>query len=112
MKLKIYHNNRCSKSRQCLALIPSEKVEIINYLETPLNKEELASLIQKIGINPSELIRKGETIWKENYKGKDLSEEDCLNAMVHHPKLMERPIVESGNKAIVCRPPELVNSFL
>ncbi len=112
MKLKIYHNNRCSKSRQCLALIPSDKVEIINYLETPPSREELVKLINKLGIQPSELIRKSEAIWKENFKGKTMSEDEHIDAMASYPKLIERPIVVKGDKAVVCRPPELVNQFL
>ena len=112
MKLTIYHNNRCSKSRQCLALIPSDHVEVVNYLENPLTKDQLTDLIHKLGIQPSELIRKGEAIWKEQYKGKDLSEDQIIDAMVAHPKLMERPIVVKGDKALVCRPPELVEQFL
>jgi arsenate reductase len=106
--MKIYHNNRCSKSRQCLALIPKEGVKIIDYINNPLTKEELVTLIKKIGITPMELVRKGEAIWKENYKGENLSDNEIIDAMVANPKLIERPIVETENKAVVCRPPELV----
>ncbi|MBT8326385.1 MAG: arsenate reductase (glutaredoxin) [Bacteroidia bacterium] len=112
MSIKIYHNNRCSKSRQCLNLMPQEGVEIIDYLKNPLNKSELKALISKMDIQPSELIRKGETIWKENFKGKTMNEDDYLDAMAAYPKLIERPIVEAGDKALVCRPPELVLEFL
>ena len=106
--MKIYHNNRCSKSRQCLALIPQDGVEIIDYINNPLTKAELRDLIKKIGITPMELVRKGEAIWKENYKGKDLSDRQIIDAMVANPKLIERPIVETEDSAVVCRPPELV----
>jgi arsenate reductase len=106
--LKIYHNNRCSKSRQCLALIPKEGVKIIDYINNPLTKEELSTLIKKIGITPIELVRKGETTWKENFKGKKLSDSEIIDAMAANPKLIERPIVETENKAVICRPPELV----
>ncbi len=110
--MKIYHNNRCSKSRQCLALIPQKGIEIIDYINNPLTKEELSVLIKKMDIKPSELIRKGEAIWKENYKGKPMTEEEHIDAMIANPKLIERPIVETQDKAIVCRPPELVLNFL
>jgi arsenate reductase len=110
--MKIYHNNRCSKSRQCLALIPQDGVEIIDYINNPLTKAELRDLIKKIGITPMELVRKGEAIWKENYKSKDLSDSQIIDAMVANPKLIERPIVETEDSAVVCRPPELVLEML
>ena len=112
MKVKIYHNNRCSKSRQCLALMPNDNIEIVDYIKNPLTKNELAALISKMDINPSQLIRKKEAIWKENFKTNSLSEEECLEAMTKYPKLIERPIVETKDKALVCRPPELVLEFL
>jgi len=110
--LKIYHNNRCSKSRQCLALMPTEGVEIIDYIKNPMSKAELSALITKIGISPMQLIRKGEPVWKENYKGKELTDAELVDAMVANPKLIERPIVETKDKALVCRPPELVLEML
>jgi len=110
--MKIYHNNRCSKSRQCLALLPRDGIEIIDYINSPLSKDELSLLIKKLNIKPIELIRKGEAIWKENFKGKELTDNQIVDAMVSNPKLIERPIVEKDGKAIVCRPPELVFAFL
>ena len=110
--LKIHHNNRCSKSRQCLALVPTEGVEIIDYIRNPMTKAELNALIQKIGITPMELVRKGEAVWKENYKSKELTDTEVVAAMVANPKLIERPIVETNDKAMVCRPPELVLEIL
>lgn len=106
--MRIYHNNRCSKSRQCLALMPSKGIEIIDYIKNPLTKDALSALINKIGITPLQLVRKGEAVWKENYKGKDLSDAEIIDAMVANPKLIERPIVETEDKALVCRPPELI----
>lgn len=110
--MKIYHNNRCSKSRQCLALMPTEGIEIVDYIKNPMTKTELSALIKKIGITPMQLIRKEEPVWKENYKGKDLSDAEIIDAMVANPKLIERPIVETEDKAVVCRPPELVLEML
>jgi len=93
-------------------LIPQDGVEIIDYINNPLTKVEFTALIKKIGIAPMELVRKGEAIWKENYKGKDLSDSQIIDAMVANPKLIERPIVETEDKAMVCRPPELVLEML
>jgi arsenate reductase len=93
-------------------LIPQDGVEIIDYINNPQTKAELSDLIKKIGITPMELLRKGEAIWKENYKGKDLSDSQIIDAMVANPKLIERPIVETEDKAMVCRPPELVLEML
>ena len=110
--MKIYHNNRCSKSRQCLALMPSDGVEIVDYINHPLSKAELTALLKKLGIAPIELVRKGEAIWKENYKSKELTDSEIIEAMVANPRLIERPIVETEDKALICRPPELVHQFL
>ena len=110
---RIYHNPRCSKSRQALDLLRNNGIEpeVIEYLKTPLSEEELSSLIQKLGIEPSELIRKSEQIFKVEYNGKDLSSAEWLQAMIKHPKLMERPIIENKSSAIIGRPPELALSI-
>jgi arsenate reductase len=92
--------------------MPQDGVKIIDYINNPLTNKELTALIHKIGIKPIHLVRKGEAIWKENYKGKDLSDSEIIEAMVANPNLIERPIVESNEKALVCRPPELVLEFL
>lgn len=111
--MKIYHNPRCTKSRQTLAIIEDagKEVEIIKYLEDIPSAKELKELIQLLGIQPVELIRKNEAVWKENYKGKALSDDELIEAMITHPKLIERPIVVSGKKAVLGRPPENVNSL-
>lgn len=108
--MKIYHNPRCSKSRETLKLITDNGVtpEIIDYLKTPPSKKEITDLVEKLDVKPEMIIRKGESIYKENYKGKTLTDEEWVDAMVLHPKLMERPIVIKGNKAIIGRPPTLV----
>ncbi len=108
--MKIYHNPRCSKSRETLGIIQDagKSVEIIEYLKELPSKVELASLLKSLGLKAEQIIRKGEVVYKENYKGKTLSEDEWLDAMVKFPKLMERPIVVEGNKAILGRPPQNV----
>ena len=112
--MKIYHNPRCSKSRQTLNLIKEKgvEVEIIEYLKVIPSEKELSSIIKFLGIKPEKLLRKGEVDYKENFKGKILSDEEWISAMVQYPKLIERPIVVSGNKAILGRPPENVLDLL
>jgi arsenate reductase len=85
---------------------------VIRYLDTPPSKEELAELVALLGISPKDLIRKGEAIYKEQFKGKELSDQEWLEAMVKHPKLIERPIVVEGGKAVLGRPPENVKELL
>lgn len=108
--MKIYHNPRCAKSRQTLALLQGNGVEpeIILYLNTVPSFKELKCLIEKLGISPIQLIRKGELVWKENFKGKDLSDDEIIQAMITYPKLIERPIVVKDQKAVLGRPPENV----
>ncbi len=112
--ITIYHNSRCTKSREGLALVEQtdQPFVIRKYLEDPFTKEELTSVIEKLGIPPIELVRTKEKIWIEDYKGKDLTDKDIIEAMLLHPKLIERPIVVNGNKAIIARPKELVNKIL
>ena len=90
--MKIYHNPRCGKSREGLAILQESKLpfEIINYIETPLSKSELSEIIKLLGISPIDLVRKNEAIWKENYKGKNLSDSEIITAMVKNPKLIEK----------------------
>ncbi|MDD3722077.1 MAG: arsenate reductase (glutaredoxin) [Lutibacter sp.] len=112
--MKIYHNPRCGKSREGLAILQESKLpfEIINYLETPLSTDELAKIIKLLDIPPIDLVRKNEAIWKENFKGKNLSNSEIIAAMVKNPKLIERPIVINNGKAVIGRPPELIKSIL
>ncbi len=112
--LKIYHNPRCSKSRQGLEILEQsgKDFEIIKYLEDIPSKKELTSVIELLGITPEQLVRKNEAIWKENYRGKQLSDEEIINAMIQHPKLIERPIVVDGKKAVIGRPPETIKTIL
>ena len=112
--IKILHNNRCSKSRCTLDILNEKGVEyeIVNYLENPPTELELAEIIKLLGIKAEGLVRKGESVFKEHYKGKILSEKDWIKAMVKFPKLIERPIVINGDKAIIGRPPEGVLTIL
>ena len=111
---KIYHNPRCSKSRQTLALLQenNEDAEIIEYLNNSPSEGELKSIIQMLGITPLDLIRKGEIIFKEKYKGKNLTDNQWIGVMVKNPILIERPIVIKNGKAVLGRPPENVFDIL
>ena len=113
-KIKVYHNNRCSKSRQALALVNtiSTDVEIIDYINQRVDKKDFLQVIKALEISPNELLRKGESDYKNHIKGKNLNEEQIIDLMLEYPKLIERPIVICEGKAIVARPPELVNDFL
>ena len=108
MLITIYHNPRCSKSRQALAIIVSKTSEykVIEYLKKPLTFKEIKLLLSELNIKPIELIRIQESIWKENYKSKVMDDDKIINTIVNHPKLMERPIVTTNKKAILGRPPE------
>lgn len=110
----IYHNPRCSKSRGALALLEERGItpEVVRYLDTPPTREELAGLLAKLGMRPSELVRRGEDVFRTEYAGRELSEDEWLDALVTHPVLIERPIVVSGDRAVVARPPEKVLELL
>ncbi len=114
--MKIYHNPRCSKSRQCLAIVeekvPETEIEIVKYLDTPLSETQLKEIIELLDIKPIELVRKNEKIWKEHYKSLTLTDDEVIKAMCEHPKLIERPIVIYNHKAIIGRPPEKVLDIL
>ncbi|AWV98167.1 arsenate reductase (glutaredoxin) [Arcticibacterium luteifluviistationis] len=112
--MKIYHNSRCSKSRDSYNLLKEKGVdfETIEYLKNPLTETELTKLLAKLNIPAEDLIRKGEPTYKENFKGKKLSETEWIAAMVKFPKLIERPIIVKGNKAVIGRPIEKVIELL
>ncbi len=114
-ELTIYHNPRCSKSRQALALLEQKgaAITVVRYLDDPLGAPAIKSLLGKLGMAPRELLRKGEAVYKENQLGDEsLSDEALIQAMVETPVLMERPIVVSGDRAVVGRPPETVLELL
>ncbi|MBN9284180.1 MULTISPECIES: arsenate reductase (glutaredoxin) [Flavobacterium] len=104
--ITIYHNPRCSKSREGLCLLEDKGItfETVKYLDQPLSKEELRSIIGKLNIKPIELVRQKESLWIDNYKGKTLSDEAVIEILSEHPKLIERPIVINGDKAVIGRP--------
>ena len=110
----IWHNPRCSKSRQTLALLQEHGIEpeVRLYLEAPPSFEELAEVIYKLGIGPWELLRRGETTFKELSLGKDSATQGIIEAMCRHPILIERPVVIRGNNAALGRPPENVLTLI
>ena len=113
MNIKIYHNPRCTKSRQTLALLEKKTTDfkIIEYLKNPLSFDEIKEIIEKLAIKPIDLIRKNEQIWKDNYKGKEMTDLEIIKAMEGNPKLIERPIVINEKNGIIGRPPEKVLSL-
>ncbi len=112
--LTIYHNTRCSKSRQTLDLLhdAGQEVEVVEYLKTPPTAAQLKAILQKLGMRPEQLLRKGEALYKENYKGKTMTDEEWIEVMVEHPVLIERPIVVKDDTAVLGRPPENVLRLL
>ena len=115
MSITIYHNPRCSKSRETLNLLQSKNIEpsVVEYLKTPLSHEQISTLVSQLGFNSArDLMRTKE----EQYKALNLKDENSesvlIDAMVNHPKLIERPIVVNNNKAALGRPPENVLSVL
>lgn len=108
--IKIFHNNRCSKSRCGIDVLENsgKPYEVIKYLENTPSFDELKNIISILNIKPIELVRKNEAIWKSNFKGKVLSDSDIINAMIENPKLIERPIIINGDKAVIGRPAELI----
>lgn len=115
MKATIYHNPRCSKSRQTLAILEEQEVdiEIIEYLKASPDKKTLSDVLKKLCIRPAALLRKGESVYKELGLADKLDDDDAiLDAMIKNPILIERPIVLANNKACIGRPPESVLDIL
>ncbi|WP_298486363.1 arsenate reductase (glutaredoxin) [uncultured Maribacter sp.] len=112
--ITIYHNPRCSKSRQGLQALENSGKEftIKKYLEDVPSEKELKDIIDKLKISPLELVRKNEAVWKELYKGKSLSDAEIIKVMATHPKLIERPIVIKNNTAVIGRPLENITNLL
>ena len=112
-KYTIYHNPRCSKSREALGLLEEEgvEIEIIKYLQDIPTEEQLLLLLSKLHLKPFDIVRKGEKLYKEEYKNLTLNDHEWTRVMMENPKLIERPIVVKGNKAIIGRPPSLVKEL-
>jgi arsenate reductase len=115
LEIIIYHNPRCSKSRQTLALLEENGIQpvIIDYLQTPPTHQQLDSILRGLEMQPRELMRKGETQYKElSLADESLSRDQLIDAMVQNPKLIERPIVVAGDEIVIGRPPENVLTIL
>ena len=112
--LTIFHNPKCSKSRETLALLEHRGLapRIVEYLTTPPSAAELARIVKQLGIAPEALVRKGEDVYKAKYAGRTLSDAEWIAAMVADPVLIERPIVVANGKAAIGRPPERVLELL
>lgn len=108
MPIRIYHNPRCSKSRQALQLLQNAgaELEIVEYLKAPLDADGLADLLRRLGMRGADLLRKGQAEYKDLGLNADVSDAQAIAAMVQHPILMERPVVVAGPRALVARPPE------
>ncbi|QAR31250.1 arsenate reductase (glutaredoxin) [Ornithobacterium rhinotracheale] len=112
--IKVFHNPRCSKSRAALQYLENknQKFEIYKYLDEKISENQIKDILAKTGLKPIDLVRTNEDIWKENYKGKDLTDEQIISVIVENPKLLERPIVINGDRAVVARPTEKIDEIL
>lgn len=112
--MKLYHNPRCQKSRETLALLEEKGLafEIVLYMTEPLLPNDIEQLLAKLDIDAIDLIRTSEKIWKEELKDLELHEDELILMMIEHPQLMQRPILENGEKAAIGRPPKKVLEIL
>jgi len=113
-KLIVYHNARCSKSREALALLAEKGIEteVVEYLKTPLTKKLLKNLLMKLNLKPIDIIRTNEDIFKKKFKGKNFKDEEWIQILIENPTLLQRPIVVDEYKAVIARPPESVLEFV
>lgn len=113
MKYTVYHNPRCSKSRMAVNYLEAQNkdFEVVEYLKDVPSNDELREILNKLDMKPEDLLRKGESIFKEKFKGKNLTEDQWITAMLENPKLIERPIVIKGNRAVVARPTEKIEEL-
>ncbi|EIA07912.1 arsenate reductase [Flavobacterium frigoris PS1] len=112
--IQIYHNPRCGKSRNCLAMLDDsgQDHEIIKYLEQPPTYIELVSLLKKLNMKPLQLVRQKEKIWIQNFKNKTMTDDEIIQAMISNPILIERPIVIKEGKAIIGRDLDKLTAFI
>lgn len=106
--ITIYHNGECSKCRGALEIMQEQHIphEVRWYLADPLSEEELTALLKKLALEPSALVRKSEPLYKQQFEGKNIAEMEWLKILAANPILIERPIIEKGNTALIARPPE------
>lgn len=115
MDVVIYHNPRCSKSRQTLEILKDNSIDpiVIDYLSNPPTHQQLDSILRGLEMQPRELMRKNEAEYKENnLNNEELSRDQLIAAMIEHPRLIERPIVVAGDQIVIGRPPEAVLALL
>ena len=112
--VRIYHNPRCRKSREALQRLEESgcEFEVVKYLENIPSTSELDDILKQLNMEPLDLIRKKEAIFRENFKGKDLSRKEWIEVMIQNPRLIERPIIIHRNKAVVARPAEKMDEIL
>ena len=112
--IQVYHNPRCSKSRMAINYLKAKSIEFetVLYLEKKLTINDLESILRKLNLSATDLLRKGEEVYKVEIKGKNLSDAEIIQLMIKHPNLIERPIIIKGNKAVIGRPTELIDRIL
>lgn len=114
MKLTVLHNPRCRKSREALSILEAanKQYDVREYLKNPLSKDEIIVVLEKLNLRPYDIIRKGEKVFKEHFKGKELTDDQWVDALIEYPILIERPIVITKEQAVVGRPSENIQSLL
>jgi len=112
--ITIYHNTRCSKSREACSLLEKKKIkaEVIEYLKTPPSQKQIKELLKMLGIKAEELVRKKEPLFEEKFANKKFTEAQWIKLMAENPILIERPIIVKGKKAVIGRPPEKILELL
>jgi arsenate reductase len=113
-KVTILHNNRCSKSRCALQILQEEncEIEVIDYLKNTPSKKEIKTILDKLGLNAIDIVRKKEPIFIEKFKNKTFTNTEWIQILTEYPILIERPIVIDGYKAVIARPPEVILELL